>query len=106
MKFLWKTLMKIMALLMNKLTPSCDVISYKISKSVDENISLKDKLSIKFHIIFCKFCRRYEQQIKLLHNMFHDNFEQYSDSMKQSSPQLSEESRLKIKKMLSDDKKD
>ena len=38
--------------------------------SSDQPISLKQKIEIKMHLMMCRHCRRYQQQLNLLKNGF------------------------------------
>lgn len=103
MNKLLELLMNNLARIMNKFTPSCDAITLKISRTLDNSISLKDRLAIRFHVIFCKFCRRYEKQISGLHNYLLRNASKYDDITEDDSIQLSEDIRLKIKKRIKEE---
>ncbi|MDA1274552.1 MAG: zf-HC2 domain-containing protein [Verrucomicrobia bacterium] len=46
--------------------PSCKEISELVSASMDGNLPMRRRLSIRFHILMCSFCRRYEKQLLLL----------------------------------------
>ncbi len=64
---------------LEKLTPKCDLISEKISKSMDEKISLKDQLQIKLHLLYCSFCTRYRDQIVMIHKMLEESDQTMTD---------------------------
>lgn len=53
--------------LMFRVMPSCRDISQLISDGMDRNLPLRKRLSIRLHVSMCKFCRRYEKQLHLLH---------------------------------------
>lgn len=53
--------------LMVRVMPSCRDISQLISDGMDRNLPLPKRLSIRLHVSMCKFCRRYEKQLHLLH---------------------------------------
>ncbi len=94
---------QVLMLIMDKLTPSCGIITHKISKSMDHNISVYERLQIKLHIIGCKICNRYKKQLATIN----EAFENYAneETLDQKST-LSDEARQKIKKMLSDQGED
>ena len=54
---------------MDGLTPSCDVITEKISESLDRKLSLKERLQIKVHLMYCKYCLRYRDQIMYMRKL-------------------------------------
>lgn len=53
--------------LMVRVLPSCRDISQLISAGMDRNLPLRKRLSIRLHVSMCKYCRRYEKQMHLLH---------------------------------------
>ncbi|NOZ13510.1 MAG: hypothetical protein GXO69_07660 [Acidobacteria bacterium] len=61
--------MKIMMPLIDRLSAPCDVITEKISESMDYPISWRDKVRIRFHILFCRFCNRYRRQLFAIREM-------------------------------------
>ena len=50
-------------------TPSCEVIGRKISESFDRPLTIKEHMEIKIHLLGCKFCLRYRDQLLKLHQM-------------------------------------
>ena len=55
--------------IMDYVMPSCEIISHKISESMDHKISLTDKIRIRMHLLFCELCTRYRDQLLMLQNM-------------------------------------
>lgn len=45
---------------------SCDQSTYLISKKQDGKLNLKEKFQLWMHLMFCKFCRRYDKQIEII----------------------------------------
>lgn len=60
---------KVMMYLIVRSTPSCEVIAQKISLSIDQKISLLERIQIRIHILTCKFCERYRDQLLGLQKM-------------------------------------
>ncbi len=58
-------LMKMMAMM----TPSCDVITRRISESYDRKLAFRERLSIRIHTLGCVLCERYRRQLMALHRM-------------------------------------
>lgn len=52
--------------IMVRVMPSCRDISQLVSASMDRNLPLRKRLSIRLHVSMCGFCRRYEKQLHLL----------------------------------------
>ena len=49
--------------LMDKVMSTCDVITMRVSESMDHNLSFGAKMQMRLHIMGCKFCREYEKQL-------------------------------------------
>lgn len=48
----------------------CRDISHLISQSMDRRLPWHIRMGIKFHLMMCKLCLRYQQQLKLIHLSF------------------------------------
>ncbi len=46
---------------------NCKDVSSLISRSLDQKLPLSTSLGIKFHLMMCKLCRRYEKQLLIIH---------------------------------------
>jgi len=65
MKKLNMLLMKLMAMM----TPSCEIITHRISESYDRKISFRERLSIRIHTLGCVLCERYRRQLLSIHDI-------------------------------------
>jgi len=54
---------------MSKRMIACDEAGFLISKERDDKLSFREKISLRIHLMTCHFCRKYEKQIKQLHNL-------------------------------------
>ncbi len=45
---------------------NCNDISKLISRSMDERLSWHQRLAIRMHLLYCKWCRRFAAQAKTL----------------------------------------
>ncbi len=45
---------------------SCKEVSQLASESFDRSLTLQERLLLRFHLLFCKFCSRYVRQLKFL----------------------------------------
>lgn len=100
MNIVLKHLMDFMMRVMNKITPTCDVITQKISESMDHKISLRNRLKIRLHLLFCKFCRRYQRQLKTMNTLFELRLQQEEENILPKGPTLTSEARERIKQNL------
>ncbi len=53
----------------SKMMSTCDVITERVSESMDHQISIKAKMQMRLHMMGCKFCRDYEKQLLAIKNI-------------------------------------
>ena len=41
----------------------CQQASQLISKSLDRQLSWRERFAVRLHLLFCKYCKRFSQQI-------------------------------------------
>jgi predicted anti-sigma-YlaC factor YlaD len=51
--------------------PSCKEASRLVSQSCDRPISLREHLALGFHLMMCKFCRRFSRQLAQISRAIH-----------------------------------
>ena len=88
---------------MSKMTPACEVISQKISESMDNKISLIDRIKIRFHLLGCKFCQRYEKQLIVIQKMIEKRTTEMNELP--NGPKLSDELKQKLKLKIKENNK-
>jgi predicted anti-sigma-YlaC factor YlaD len=79
---------------------SCKETSYLASKKLDEKLTKSERLGFWLHIALCSLCRRYARDIKKLHSLML-KASKNSLALLSKSEKLSEQSRERIKKLLS-----
>ena len=45
---------------------NCQRATERISKSRDVQLPLRDRASLRLHVLFCRSCARFEQQVAVL----------------------------------------
>jgi Putative zinc-finger len=45
---------------------TCKQASVVISASLDRPLTLRERLALKFHLLICKYCKRFSQQMQKL----------------------------------------
>ena len=85
-----KFLIKIIMPVMEKLTPTCEVVTQKLSESMEHKLPLRERVQIQLHLMGCKFCARYRDQLLVIRTLL----EKFDDTM--ADEQLTEEARIKI----------
>ena len=83
-------------IVMNQLTPSCDVITKKISESMDNKISLGSRILITIHLMGCKLCLRFIDQLLTMQNLIKG----YNERIEKEQLKLNSEARTRIKQTL------
>ena len=53
-----------------KLRPSCKEVTHLASDSMDRPLGALERVGMKLHLLVCKWCARYYQQIRALHEAF------------------------------------
>ena len=76
---------------------SCKRVAQLASESLDRPLTLQERLSLRFHLLFCKFCSRYVRQLKFLQRACARADEAYSGS----GAGLTEDARERIRDRLS-----
>lgn len=89
-----KLLMKIM----NRIMLPCEIITQKVSESLDHKLSLRERIQVYLHLMYCKFCKRYQIQLLAIHNALQKQGEQ--EGTGKSAENLSTAAREKMKRAL------
>lgn len=50
---------------------SCKQASQLVSQSLDRPISVRERLALSFHLLICKFCRRFNRQLTMISTAVH-----------------------------------
>ncbi len=50
----------------NHWTFKCDQVSEKVSRALDDPPPFLERMGIRFHLMMCKYCARYEKQLKFI----------------------------------------
>lgn len=87
---------KPMQKLMDSLMPSCEIVSHKISESMDHKISIVDRARVRIHLMVCDLCTRYRDQLLTIQKMIDRLYDEDTIPDSDSSPQLSEDARIRM----------
>ena len=80
-------------------TPNCAEMSRLASVSLDQPVSVKLRLTMRFHYLICVWCKRYSKHLKFLHRAAAQLADQL-DSV--TGPNLSDEAKRRMKKRLNE----
>jgi len=62
---------------MEKLTPTCQVVAERISDSMERKLTMRERIGVKVHLLGCDLCERYKRQMLSLQELL----KQYSLSL-------------------------
>ncbi len=82
---------------MEKIMLNCDQATYFVTKSEFESLGCIRKMQLKMHLAYCKFCRRFAQQNKIISEVLED-FKQVDQE--HLHIRLSEEQQTKLKETI------
>jgi len=82
---------------MEKIMLDCDRATYLITKSEFESLGCIQKLQLKMHLTYCKFCRRFARQNKIMSEVLEDFKQIDQDHL---LIHLSEEQQSKLKETI------
>ena len=77
--------------------PSCKEAIRLQSEALDRNLPLPERLGLGFHVLLCKWCRRYGQQIRFLRGAIREHAH---DDPGRSTEVLSAAAKTRIKQKL------
>jgi len=92
---LFNIIIKLLMPVMSRMTPACEIISQKISESMDHKISLSDRMRIRIHLLGCKLCRRYEKQLITMQKMMEKRANEINELP--DGPKLSSDAKQRMK---------
>ncbi len=50
--------------------PTCKEVSERVSRSLDEKLTLKERIGVWIHLSMCGICSLYKKQLDLMNHMF------------------------------------
>lgn len=75
---------------------NCEEASALNSRSLDQKLSLSQRMSLRFHLLMCHQCRRYLKQITLIKAAS----KKFNQHIEDTSSKLSDEARQRIRDKL------
>jgi hypothetical protein len=46
---------------------NCNQTTQLVSQSLDRRLTLSERFALQLHLMLCKFCKRFSQQIQIMH---------------------------------------
>ena len=82
------------------LNAPCEEMASLISISLDRDLSRSQRVAVKLHLLYCKACRRYRRQIRLMREALRAIISQMEGAELSSGPALGAEARERIRRAL------
>ena len=79
---------------------SCKDVTQLISESMDRSLPLGKRIGVRFHLLICKYCARYERQLALIRETVRRLVGAEETAGGMSWEPLSEEAKERIRKSL------
>ncbi len=80
--------------------PPCEAIVEKISQSMEQRLSLRERIDLKLHLWICAWCHWYFKDLNLIRDAASAKATDATDSYSISGPALSSAARERIKRRL------
>ena len=80
---------------------SCKIASQLISKSYEQKLTLKENISLRLHLLLCKFCTSNYKNLKMMHHILQRYSEILVNLTVPESSLLSNDAKSRIKAALS-----
>ncbi len=79
---------------------SCRDVTQLLSQSMDTSLPIGKRIGVRFHLLMCKFCARYERQLLLIRETVRRFVATEEKPGETPGETLSEEARERIRKSL------
>jgi len=76
---------------------NCRQVSRLVSQSMDARLAWHQRLAVRFHLLYCVWCRRYSRQIQFLRTAAKGLASEANDG---SAPKLSDQAKAQMRQRL------
>ena len=80
---LFKNIAKVINQWLVELSPSCKAAVRLQSENLDHKLSIRQRLGLRIHLLLCKWCRRYGQQIRFVNHAAHSHPDEIAETITQ-----------------------
>jgi hypothetical protein len=70
------------------------------SEAMDRTLPLMRRISVKIHLMMCKFCRRYLRQVRFIREILQLAPEEMKDAPESTAIRLSSDARVRIREAM------
>ena len=99
-------MMSLMMKVMSRMMPTCGEVSLLTSRAMDEELSIKERLGIKTHLLVCKWCRRYASQLHQIREIIHHHTSESQIESDKTSSGLTTAAQDRLNRAIRDSQKD
>ena len=85
---------------MGRLVPSCKEATGLVSDSMEEKLPWKSKLGLAMHLLMCKWCRRFKQQVRQIRTLIRKTQTEVDSVTTHPPVTLSDSARERMEKAL------
>ena len=79
---------------------NCKDAAKLFSESMERDLPLRSRVSLRLHLMMCKACDRYTTQLRFIHKAFGDHAERLIEAQACEAPPLPEDRRKRIEAAL------
>ena len=79
---------------------NCKEISILVSESIDRNLTLWQRLSVRIHVAACRFCRQFRKDIIHIHKRTGEQIDDIDTDFNDTGVKLSAESLERMKRQI------
>ena len=79
---------------------SCKDAAELLSESMERELPLRSRISLRFHVMMCRYCSRYSTQVRFIHEALGEHAERLTDAQVCQVPPLPEDRRRRIESAL------
>ena len=76
----------------------CEEVSRKVSDAMDRRLPWPQRLGIRFHLMMCRYCSRFEEHLRLIRDFC--RHEPGSDLAPDACEELTADARSRLKELL------
>jgi len=81
----------------------CREISKLVSQSMEQNLPLRQRISVRMHLMMCRLCAGFSRQVRLFRRAAHEHPERFEPPPAAPDAELGPEARERIKSAMRSD---
>ncbi len=80
--------------------PACKEVTRLASEAMEHKLSLRQRLTVKLHLMICSLCLRYVRQLEIMREVAHQHTTAMKAGAAKPSSHLSRDARERMKRAL------